>query len=196
MKHSARNLIAAILSLCVAFAFISCAKAPTAEADAARAAVSAAAANPDVPVYAADTLKRAQSQLSDMEAELKAKAYDKAKASAIDAKASAEKSISDAAAGKEAARSQAASLLAELKTSVADADKLLSQARKLRRAKLDYAALGTELDGIKATVQDAQSDYDNGSYASSADKAADAKTRLADFVARISTAVQNATRKK
>ena len=196
MKHSVRNFLFILLAFCLTFAFVSCAKAPTAEAEAARTAVATAAANPDVPVYAADTLKRAQSQLSDMEAELKAKAYDKAKASAIDAKASAEKSIGDAAAAKAAAKTQAEALLGELKASVAEAEKVLAQAKKVRKAKLDTTALASELDSIKAEVQDAQSEYDNGSYAGSLSKGNDARNRLADFMSRISTAIQNATKKK
>jgi hypothetical protein len=82
-----------IAALSFALALGSCAKAPQAEVDAARSAVAAAAQNGDVPVYAPDTLKRAQDSLSTMEAELKAKLDFKALASML---ASAKSTVAEA----------------------------------------------------------------------------------------------------
>jgi PAB1-binding protein PBP1 len=174
----------------------SCAKAPQAEIDAARSAVATAAQSADVPVYAPDTLKRAQDALSTMEAELKAKHYDKTKIAAADAKENADKSLAEAAVAKEAARVDASGLLDELATSLPAADKTLAAAKKVRKAKLDFKALSAQLAAVKSTVTDAKADFDASRYGSARDKAAGAKTSLADLIGQISAGIQNATKKK
>jgi len=187
-------LILAAASLVVALG--SCAKAPQAEIDAARSAVAAAAQSADVPVYAPDTLKRAQDALSTMEAELKAKRYDKTKLAAGDAKENADKSLAEAAVAKEGARVDASGLLDELTASLPAADKTLAAAKKVRKAKLDFKALSAQLASVKATVADAKADFDAGRYGPARDKAAGAKTKLADLISQISEGIQNATKKK
>jgi len=185
-----------IAAVSLALALGSCAKAPQAEVDAARSAVAAAAQNGDVPVYAPDTLKRAQDSLSTMEAELKAKRYDKTKLAAIDAKENADKSLAEAAVAKEAARVDAKSLLDELASSIPAAEKTLAAAQKVRKAKLDFKALSAMLASAKSTAADAKAEFDAGSYGPARDKATGAKTSLADLVRQISEGVQAATKKK
>lgn len=196
MKRSAWIPVIGIAAVSLALALASCAKAPQAEVDAARSAVTAAAQNGDVPVYAPDTLKRAQDSLSTMEAELKAKRYDKTKLAAIDAKENADKSLAEAAVAKEAARVDAKSLLDELATSLPAAEKTLSAAQKLRKAKLDFKALSAMLASAKSTVAEAKASFDAGFYGPARDKAIGAKTSLADLVRQISEGVQAATKKK
>ena len=93
-----------------------CAKPPQADIDAARTAVANAAKNADIVAYAPDTLKSAQDKLAQMETELTAKHYDKVKALALDAKATAGTAANDAATGKEKAQADATALIAALKT--------------------------------------------------------------------------------
>jgi PAB1-binding protein PBP1 len=196
MKRSTWITAISIAALSLALVLGSCAKAPQAEVDAARSAVAAAAQNGDVPVYAPDTLKRAQDSLSTMEAELKAKRYDKTKLAAVDAKENADKSLAEAAVAKEAARVDAKSLLDELATSLPAAEKTLAAAQKVRKAKLDFKALATMLASAKSTVAGAKADFDAGSYGPARDKAIGAKTSLADLTRQISEGIQAATKKK
>lgn len=90
-----------------------CASPPTADVDAAKAAVDNAA-TAGAGQYAAESLKTAQDARAALDAELKAqegkflKSYDKAKELAIAAKAAGDKAAADAVAGKEKADAAAA----------------------------------------------------------------------------------------
>jgi hypothetical protein len=101
------------ISLGLAIAVTGCASPPTAEVEAAKAAVDkATTARADQ--YAAESLKAAQDARAALDAELKAqegksfKSYDKTKELAIAAKAAGDKASADAIAGKEKADAAAA----------------------------------------------------------------------------------------
>jgi len=101
------------IALGLAFAAAGCASPPTAEVDAAKAALDRAAAD-GADQYAADSLKAAQDAKAALDAELKAqeakmvKSYDKTRELATAAKAAADKAAADAVAGKEKAEALAA----------------------------------------------------------------------------------------
>ena len=101
------------LALGLAIAVAGCASPPTAEVDAAKAALDRAAAD-GAEQYAADSLKAAQDARAALDAELKAqeakmvKSYDKTRELATAAKAAADKASADAVAGKEKAEALAA----------------------------------------------------------------------------------------
>ena len=101
------------ISLGLAITVTGCASPPTADVDAAKAAVDkATTARADQ--YAAESLKSAQDARAALDAELKAqegkvlKLYDKTKELAIAAKAAGDKATADAVAGKEKADAAAA----------------------------------------------------------------------------------------
>ena len=101
------------IALGLALVVTGCAAPPTAEVDAAKAAVDKAVAD-RADQYAAETLKAAQEARAALEAELTAqegkwfKSYDKAKELAAAAKAAGEKAAADAVAAKEQADAVAA----------------------------------------------------------------------------------------
>jgi len=101
------------LSLGLAIALTGCASPPTADVDAAKAAVDKAT-TAGADQYAAESLKAAQDARAALDAELKAqegktfKSYDKTKELAIAAKAAGDKATADAVAGKEKADAAAA----------------------------------------------------------------------------------------
>ncbi len=107
-----------------------CAAPPSADVDAARAALDKAATD-RADQYAAESLKAAQDAQAALDAELKTqdgkwfKSYDKAKELAVAAKAAGDKAAADAVAGKE----QADALAAKEKAR-ADAAAARAQARK------------------------------------------------------------------
>src|SRR6478672_2692260 len=106
------------ISLGLAITITGCASPPSADVDAAKAAVEkAATAHADQ--YAAESLKAAQDAQAALDAELKTqegkliKSYDKTKELAIAAKAAGDKAAADAVAGKEKADAAAAQKRAE-----------------------------------------------------------------------------------
>src|SRR5580765_85842 len=93
------------ISLGLAIALTGCASPPSADVDAAKAAVDKATAD-HADQYAAESLKAAQDARAALDAELKAqegkliKSYDKTKELAAAAKAAGDKASADAVAGK------------------------------------------------------------------------------------------------
>jgi hypothetical protein len=185
-----------LMPVLLVLALGACAKPPQAEIDAARAAVDTAAKNADVVAYAPDTLKSAQDSLAQMDTELAAKHYDKVKTLALDAKASAEKAVNDAAKNKEKAQADATTLIDALKKALPDANKKVAAARKVRGIKVDFAALTKQLAAANAAVADAEKDLAAGNFASALQKATAVQTQLADGDKMLSDAVQAATTKK
>ncbi len=122
-----------IISLTLILALGSCAKPPTAEADAARASVAAAESNPDVPMYAANTLSRAKDSLSRMQNELDAKKYDSAKTLALETVKIADEAAAEAKTAKERVKSSASSVFDSLKKNIAETEKALAAAKKNTR---------------------------------------------------------------
>jgi TonB family protein len=106
------------MSLGLSIAVTGCASPPTADVDAAKAAVDKAA-TAGANQYAAESLKAAQDAQTALDAELKAqdgklfKSYDKTKELAVAAKAAGDKAAADAIAAKEKADAAAAKEKAE-----------------------------------------------------------------------------------
>jgi hypothetical protein len=173
-----------------------CAQPPKADIDAARAAVAAAAKNADIAAYAPDTLKSAQDKLAQMETELAAKHYDKVKALALDAKATAGTAANDAARNKVKAQADATALIAALKQALPDAARKLAAARRVHGIKLDFAALTRQLGDAQVNVADADKDLSDGNFASALQKATAVQAQLTDGEKAISDAIQAATGSK
>jgi hypothetical protein len=191
MKY-AKVFLPIVLALIVA----ACAKPPQADIDAARTAVANAAKNADIVAYAPDTLKSAQDKLAQMETELTAKHYDKVKALALDAKATAGTAANDAAKGKEKAQADATALIAALKQAIPDASKKLAAAKRVRGIKLDDAALTKALSDAQAAISDADKDLTDGNFASALQKATAVQTQLSDGEKTIADAIQAAGSRK
>jgi len=177
-------------------ALFACAKPPQADIDAARAAVSAAAKNPDIVAYAPDTLKSAQDKLAQMDTELAAKHYDKVKTLALDAKATAEAAANDAARNKEKAQADARTLIDALNKALPAAEKKAAAARNVRGIKLDFGALAKRFADAKAAVADADKDYAAGNFADALRKALAVQNQLNDGEKALSDAVQAAAARK
>ena len=107
-----------IVALGLALTVAGCAAPPTADLDAARAAVDTAVTS-GADQYAAESLKAAQEARAALDAELAAqdakwfKSYDRAKELALAAKAAGDKAAADAVAAKETADAAAAKAIAD-----------------------------------------------------------------------------------
>jgi len=185
-----------IISLTLILALGSCAKPPTAEADAARAAVAAAESNPDVPMYAANTLARAKDSLSRMQNELDAKKYESAKTLALETVKIADEAAAEAKTAKERVKASASSVFDSLKKNIAETEKALAAAGKTRGIKLDFTAASAELAAIKKAMDAAGSDFNSGAFKTSLEKGESAQSRLTALNRLISDAVRDASKKK
>ena len=164
MKKFAKLVtLTAVLALAAGL-FAGCAKAPTEELAAAKAAIEAAAAE-GATKYAAAELQGINDTLASAEAEIKVqedkffKNYDKAKEILAKAKADAEALKAQVPALKQAAKDAAIAAQNAAVTAVADAEKLLAKAPKgkgsradIEMYKNDLAGLKTALDGVAAQM--------------------------------------------
>ncbi len=190
-----------LIPIVIVAALVSCAKPPTADVDAAKAAVQAAAQNTDITTYAPDQLKSAEDKLAQLQSELDLQAskgtlsrkYDAAKNLALETKAAADSLAADATAAKEAVKANAAAAIDELsKTLIPQAQTGIAMARKVRGIKLDFAALTAALNQAKAQVADAQTQFNNGEYATALATADAVKSALAQASTSVADAISAA----
>lgn len=173
-----------------------CAKPPTAEMDAATAAVAKAEADADAVQYAAPSVARAKDALARMQAAAEAKQYDSAKSLAQETIQAAEKAITDGAVGKNRARDESSALLQTVKTALAEASSSLAAAARIRGIGLDVAGTDREIQAAARIVDAMGADVSAGNYNAALTKGQGVRATLGTIQQRISGAVQAATRKK
>ena len=179
-----RPLAFFVTLLCMA----SCAKPPQAEIDAAKAAMDAAAKNPDVMTYAPDSLRVAQEKTAALDAEISTQTkrtvlsrnYDLTKALAVEAADDARKAAADAVATKEQVARDASSLVEEVTTAIPLFESKVWAARRVPRIKMDFIAPLALLPALaRATLVDAQKDISGGAFATAKAKLMAVKDQLA-----------------
>jgi len=138
-----------------------CAKPPETEVQAVDAAMQSAS-SAGAGEYAPESLAAAESAKRDLDAELKVqqekfalfRSYDKSKELATAAKSAADKAAADAAAGKNRAREEATTLMAEAKTAIEEVKTLLDQAPRGKGSQADIAAMKSDLAGIETSLSE------------------------------------------
>jgi len=184
----------AILVLGLAVTMVGCGAPPTADIDAAKAAI-ASAATAGASDYAAPSLKAAEDAQAALDAELKAqegkwfKSYDKAKQLAADVKTAGEKAAADAVAGKEKAKSDATQAIADAKAALTEAEGLLKKAPKGKGSAADIAAMKTDLTNAATTIAAAETVLGNAKFLDAKAKAESAKSAAATVKAAVEGAV-------
>ena len=182
-----------VLVLGLAITTIGCGAPPTADIDAAKAAITNATTS-GATDYAAPSMKAAEDAQAALDAELKAqegkwfKSYDKAKQLAADAKAAGEKAAADAATGKEKAKADATQAIADAKAALTETEGLLAKAPKGKGSAADIAAMKTDLTTAGTAVTDAEAALGNGKFLDAKAKAESAKSAAAA----VKTAVEEA----
>ena len=150
-----------VLVLGLAVSVAGCGSPPQAAIDSAKAALDQAV-TAGAGEYAGESLKAAQDAQAALEAELKAQqgswfpSYTKASDLAVAAKTAAEKAVTDAAAGKEKAKADAAAVIAEAKTVLTDSQALLAKAPKGKGSAADIEAMKTDLANAATAITDAE----------------------------------------
>jgi flagellin-like hook-associated protein FlgL len=173
-----------------------CAKPPTAEIEAATAAVAKAEADADAVQYAAPSVARAKDALSRMQAAVAAKQYDSAKTLAQETIQAADKVIADGASAKARARDEATSLLLTVKTALAETADSLAAAARVRGISLDVAGTDREIQAAASVVDAMGADVSAGNYNAAISKGQSVRSTLGTIQQRITSAVQAVSRKK
>ncbi len=198
-----RNAPFAGIGLLLLIFLSACAKPPSEAIDAARAAIEAAAHDPDVPLYAPDALRAAEEQLAALVAETAAQErkpapirnYDRVAALAATAREAGDAARVEAAAAKELADVEAAALIESAAAALSSIEIKAGQARRLRGIKLDMTAVIASIVEARAMLESARADHASLAYASSRAKAAAAGARIGTLDGVISEAMLLARKK-
>ena len=198
--RNARLTVSALLLL--AF-FAACAQPPREAIDAAQAAVEAVRRDPDVALYAPDALRAAEERLAEVLAEAAAqerrpalvRKYERTEELAAVVRQASETARREAAAAKELAGVEAASLIESAAAALSAIELKAGQARRLRGIKLDMTAVIASIVEVRAMLDDARADLASLAYASSRAKAAAAGARISSLDGVISEAMLLARKK-
>ncbi|MDD8031034.1 MAG: hypothetical protein PHQ25_03445, partial [Acidobacteriota bacterium] len=178
-----KNLVKfSVLSLLVVFLFASCAKQPTQEIDAAKAAIDAvvkAGGN----IYAQEELKQLNDDYNAAMEEVNAqskklfKKYGNAREMLAKVETDAEAVLTLIPERKEQAKNEAIQAMDEAKAAFDEAKTLLSKAPVGKGTRADIEALKSDLAGIETLLTEAQAAFDSEDYLSARDKAASIKEK-------------------
>jgi hypothetical protein len=177
------------LALSLALAFVSCAKPPTEEINAAQAALDGAK-SAEADVYAGATYKSAAAALDEARAQVEEKKYEEAKASAIRAKELAERSSTEAETGKQKTRDEAQALINRLTVGLADVRTALDNAPQGKGADEDLDQLRASLAQAEAGLTDAKGSLGNAKFKDALDQAGAAESKLTEVQSGVQTAME------
>ena len=160
-----------------------CSDPPREEVDAARKALEEAR-SAGAEQYAPESYRAAEQAVQDLDAELKAqedkffKSYGTAEEKAKAARQAADKARADTSSGMEQAKVDVATTIQEARTSLAETRSLLDSAPRGKGTAADIAMLRADLDGVQASIDEAQTLYDGGDYAGARAKAEAARATI------------------
>lgn len=189
-----RSLKFLVITLGLALTVTACGAPPQADLDAAKAAVDAAV-TAGAGEYAAASMKAVEDAQAALDAELKAqegnwlKSYTKAKELATAVKTAGEKASADAAAGKETAKNEATTAIADVKTLLTDAQALLDKAPKGKGTAADIEALKTDLATAGTAITDAEAAIGAGKFLDAKAKAESARTTATNVKTAVEAAI-------
>jgi len=164
----------AVLGLILA----ACSQPPAADIDAARHALDEAR-QAQAAEYAPQAWTAAQDADTKLQAELDAqsqrwsalRSYTVARDLAVNTKTAAEKSRDEAASGKEQAKTEAGTLMAQARDEVARANAAVASAPRGKGTEADLASLKTDATSIDDTLNEMQRAFDSGDYINAKSKA-------------------------
>ena len=176
-----------------------CGKPPQAEIAAADQALGEAR-SAQAAEYAKESLKAAEDAKAQLDAELKAqedkfalfRSYDKSTELATAAKQAADRAKTDAVEGKERAREEASSMIAQVRASVLEVQQMLDSAPKGKGTEADLAVLRSDLTGVETALTEMDSAFAEEKYLESIAKAEAAKQNVDSIRGEIERAMEMA----
>jgi hypothetical protein len=191
MKNVIKGLALAVV---VSMLFTSCAKQPTQQIDAAKAAIQAVqAAKGDV--YAKDELSKLNSDMQAAMDEVNAqskkffKKYGKAKELLAKVASDADAVKAEIPGRIEAAKNAAETAMNDAKTAYDNAKALLEKAPKGKGTKADIEAMKADLSGLETQLTEVQNAIMSEDYMGAKDKATVIKTKADDIAKQIEDAI-------
>ena len=190
----------AILVLVVA----GCAKPPTVEMEAARAAM-AEATKAEAETYAPEAMQSARSATQAYEEEVKLqegkfalfRKFDKAKTMVAEATTAAQTAATQSVENKNRVRTEVTSMIGETRTLLAEAQAMLEKAPRGKGSALDLQVMGSDLTAAGTAIDEAQALLDQDKLMDARAKVQAANSTIASVKTSIEQAVQmkNAARK-
>lgn len=168
---------------------VGCAKPPTQELDAAKAALDAAKAA-EAEVYAPDTYRSASNAMSEANTKVEQKDYEGAKASAIQTKELADRAKSEANTNKQQIRDEAQALINRIAPGINDARTSLNNAPRGKGADSDLDQLNADLSQADANLSSARSSLNGGKFKDALSQARSAESKLSQIQGSVQTANQ------
>lgn len=184
-----------MMGLFLAFLMAGCAKPPTQQMDAAKAAVEACKAE-GADVYAADEFKKLNDDLQAALDQVTAKKYKQAKEMLIKVAADADALKATIPAKKEEAKNAAIAAQGEARTALDEAKALLEKAPKGKGTKADIEAFTADLKGLEDSFPEIQAAIDKGDFFGAKDKAVAIKDKAASISEQIKQAIEKVQKKK
>jgi len=198
MKHFTKFLVLGIFALSL---FTSCAKQPTQQVDAAKAAIEAATKE-GADVYAQEDLKKLndsmQAAMDEITTQSKKffKKYGPAKEMLAKVQADADALKATIPAKKEAAKNAAIQAQTEAKAALDEAKALLEKAPKGKGTKADIEAMKADLGGLETSYAEIQTAIDGQDFFGASGKAATIKEKAKAISDQITAAMEKVKGKK
>ena len=194
-----KTLWALSLALGLTLLFTGCSSAPTAEIDAAKAAIRDAQTE-EIRSYAPESLKAAEDSLSKALAEVQTqdgkfsmtRDYKQASTLLKSAKDLADKAKDDALAGKAKAKADAEAMIATLPPILEDARKALARAPRGKDTRADLEAMQNDLKLAQEELAGANSSMAEGKYSDALAKADSAKSKASAITDQVTKALEKA----
>lgn len=189
------------VSMVLIFLFVGCAKPPTEEMNAAKAAIDAVVADGAMK-FAAEDAKKLNDAMKAVQDEIKAqesktfKDYDKAKQILAKVKADAGTLKTALPAKKEEAKKNATAAQDAAKAAVAEAKALLAKAPKGKGSKADIEALRADLKGIEDALAEVKTAFDGEDYMVAIEKSNAIKDKSAAISDQVKKAMEKVGTKK
>jgi hypothetical protein len=173
-----------------------CAQVPQTEIDAAKASVDQAN-SAGAQDYAEESYRAVQDAQTALDAEVAAQAdkfsltrsYTRTTELATALKTAADKAAADAVTGREAARNESMTLIADAKTSLEQAQQMLAKAPRGKGTAQDLEALKADLDGAATSITEAETAFATDNYREAKAKAEAARAAAANVTAAVEQAM-------
>lgn len=194
MRH---RMLAAIVAVgFTSAAAAGCAQVPQTEIDAAKASVDQAN-SAGAQDYAEESYRAVQDAQTALDAEVAAQAdkfsltrsYTRTTELATALKTAADKAAADAVTGREAARNESMTLIADAKTSLEQAQQMLAKAPRGKGTAQDLEALKADLDGAATSITEAETAFATDNYREAKAKAEAARAAAANVTAAVEQAM-------
>lgn len=184
-----RSVLNFCLIMGLTLVVVACAKPPTQELDAAKAALDAAKAA-EAEVYAPDTYRSASNTLNEANAKVEQKDYEGAKASAIQAKEVADRAKSEADTNKRQTRDEAQAVINRVAPGLTDARTSLGNAPRGKGADEDLDQLNADLGQAESNLSDARGSLNSGKYKDALSQARSSESKLSPIQSSVQMANQ------